>query len=60
MGLWMQEYGATALVALVLVCIVVGIVGKMIQDKKKGKGSCGCGCSGCALRDVCHKEGNAK
>ena len=44
----------TLIVLAIVVAVFVGIVAKMIVDKKKGKSSCYCGCSGCAMKDSCH------
>lgn len=48
----------TLIVLAIVVAVFVGIVAKMIVDKKKGKSSCSCGCScaGCAMKDACHSE----
>ena len=62
---WLSSNLATILVGLFLLVVVVGIVRRMILDKKAGKhlcsgycGSCGGGCSGCGgcpMQGQCHK-----
>ncbi len=44
----------TAIVLLVLCCIVAVIIRKMIMDKQNGKSSCGGNCAGCGM--ACHQN----
>ena len=32
---------------------IIGIVVRLILQKKKGKGGCGCGCNGCPQASAC-------
>ncbi len=48
----------SVMVSVVLLLIVVLIIRKLFNDKKRGISSCGCNCKGCALAGSCH--GNCK
>ncbi len=39
---------ADAIVILIIGVCLLGSVGYMVWNKKRGGSSCGCGCSGCA------------
>jgi len=51
---WFQENTASILVGLVLLALVLGIVLRMLKDRRTGKSGCGCGCEGCANHAFCH------
>jgi hypothetical protein len=55
---FLQNYGGTIFVALVVAGIVTAIIINLIKNKKKGRSSCscGCGCQGCASQSICHGE----
>lgn len=46
----------TIIIGLIVFVLIVGIVVKLVKDKKKGKTSCGCGCSNCPSSGICHKK----
>lgn len=50
----------TIIISAVIAVLVVAIIAKSIINKKKGKGGCSCGCGGCAMKDMCHKDENAR
>lgn len=52
---WLSQNLGTIAVLLIVAAILIGIIVKMVKDKRKGNSSCGCGCSNCAMRDKCHK-----
>ena len=47
---------ATVIIGLLLAAVVVGIITRMVKNKKAGKSSCGCGCSGCPMSSECSKK----
>lgn len=49
---------ADFVVLLIVGGCILGSVGYMIRNKKKGGSSCGCGCSGCGGGDCCGKRGD--
>lgn len=51
---WLIQNGATILISLALVAMVIGIVFVLRRDKKKGKSSCGGCCAHCAMAGKCH------
>ena len=46
----------TLIVLLIVIALFVGIIFKMIRDKKNGASSCSCGCSGCPNSSYCHSK----
>lgn len=51
------ENWGTLLVGLLVLAAVVGIISKMVRDKKQGKSSCSCGCGGCSgCGGACHGQ----
>lgn len=44
---------ATIIIGIVILAIVVGVVVKLVKNKKAGKSSYSCGCGGCAMKDCC-------
>lgn len=47
----------TLLVGVLVLAAVLGVIIKMVRDKKQGKSSCSCGCggcSGCGGIHICH------
>ena len=56
MWIWLQNNAGTLVVGLLVAGIAVGLVCKLVRDKRQGKSSCGCGCEGCALKDKCHPD----
>ena len=52
---WLSANWGSLLVGGLLALILLGVVIRLIRNKKNGKSSCGCGCEMCALRDKCHK-----
>lgn len=38
----------TLLVGALVLAAVLGVIIKMVRDKKQGKSSCSCGCGGCS------------
>lgn len=61
---WLADNLGNIIISLVLLAVVVGIIIKLIKDKKNGKSSCGCNCSHCAMSGSCHykagKNGSTK
>ena len=55
---FLKENLSTIIIGLMILAVVVGIVVKMIRDKKNGKTSCncGCGCESCPSADICHEK----
>ena len=55
---FLKENLSTIIIGLIILAVVVGIVAKMIKDKKKGKTSCncGCGCENCPSSSICHEK----
>mgnify|MGYP004536236317 CR=1 FL=1 len=49
------NYWGTLLVGGIVLALLVGIVIKMLHNKRKGKGSCGCGCDSCPAANSCHQ-----
>ena len=43
----------TAIVGLILLCVVIAIIKSMIKDKKNGKSSCGGSCGHCGSHSMC-------
>lgn len=50
---------ATIIIGIVILAIVVGVVVKLVKNKKAGKSSCSCGCGGCAMKDCCSGDKKA-
>lgn len=44
---------ADAIVILIIGVCLLGSVGYMVWNKKRGGSSCGCGCSGCGCSSSC-------
>lgn len=53
---WIIENMATIIVSAIVLGVLSLALYKIIKDKKSGKTSCGCSCSGCAMKEMCHKE----
>lgn len=55
---FLKENLSTIIIGLAILGAVVGIVVKMIKDKKKGKSACncGCGCENCPSAGICHDK----
>ena len=55
---FIKENLSTIIIGLIILGAVVGIVIKMIKDKKNGKTACncGCGCESCPSAGICHKK----
>lgn len=55
---FLKENLSTIIIGLAILGAVVGIVVKMIKDKKNGKStcSCGCGCENCPSAGICHDK----
>lgn len=53
---WIINNLATIIISAVLLLIVVSIIVKLVNDRKKGKTSCGCGCENCPSSSACHKQ----
>ncbi len=47
---------STIIISILLVVMVVSIIIKIYNDKKKGRSSCGAGCSHCPMSAGCHKR----
>lgn len=47
---------STIFVGGLVVALILGVVIKMIKDKKKGKSSCGCHCANCPSAGMCHPK----
>ncbi|MCQ2450368.1 MAG: FeoB-associated Cys-rich membrane protein [Clostridia bacterium] len=52
---FIENYGGTTVVAVIIAIILFFAVRKIVKDKKSGK-NCSCGCEGCAYKDNCHKN----
>ncbi|MCH5318002.1 MAG: FeoB-associated Cys-rich membrane protein [Eubacterium sp.] len=55
---FLRENLSTIIIGLIILAVAVGIIAKMIKDKKNGKSSCncGCGCENCLSAEICHKK----
>ena len=55
---FLKENLSTIIIGLIVLGVVIGIVVKMIKDKKNGKNSCncGCGCENCPSAGICHDK----
>ena len=53
---WLADNLGNIIISLVLLAVVVGIIIKLIKDKKNGKSSCGCNCGNCAMSGSCHAK----
>jgi hypothetical protein len=53
---WIMANIGTIIVGIMLTAVIVAIIIKMVNDKKKGVSSCGCGCANCAMKGSCHKQ----
>ena len=55
---FLRENLSTIIIGLIILAVTVGIIAKMIKDKKNGKSSCncGCGCESCPSAEICHKK----
>lgn len=51
---FLKENISTIVIGLIIFAIAVGVIAKMIRDKKNGKTTCGCGCENCPSADICH------
>ncbi len=58
MLVFLKENISTIIIGLILLAAVVGIIVKMVRDKKKGRNSCGCDCANCPSAGMCHKTPN--
>ena len=47
---------ADVIVVLIIVICLLGSVGYMIRNKRRGGSSCGCGCGGCCGNGGCGKR----
>ena len=58
MLVFLKENLSTIIIGLIILAVVVGIVVKMIKDKKNGKTACncGCGCENCPSAGICHEK----
>lgn len=55
MSNWLIDNLGTIVVTLLLIAIVVAIINKLIQDKRKGISSCGHNCGSCAMSGSCRR-----
>lgn len=53
---WLAANLWTVLICLALIAAVVGIILRLIQNRRQGKSSCGCQCAHCAMAGSCHKK----
>lgn len=55
MGEYLSANYGNIIVGTIILAVVIGIIVKMVRDKKAGRSSCGCsGCSSCGSYSVCH------
>lgn len=47
---------ATILLSAVIFGLFIGIIVKLVRDRRKGKSSCGCDCGHCSLSDCRHRK----
>ena len=47
---------ATILLSAVIFGLFIGIIVKLVRDRRKGKSSCGCNCAHCAMHGSCHSQ----
>lgn len=47
---------ATILISAVIFGLFIGIIVKLVRDRRKGKSSCGCDCGHCSLSGSCHRK----
>lgn len=47
---------ATILISAVIFGLFIGIIVKLVRDRRKGKSSCGCDCGHCSLSDCRHRK----
>jgi hypothetical protein len=57
---WIADNIGNIVIITLLVLMVIGIVMKLIKDKRKGKSSCGCNCGHCAMSGMCHNQTGKK
>ena len=55
MIIFLKDNLGTIIVTLLLITMVVAIINKLIQDKRKGVSSCGHNCGSCAMCGACRK-----
>ncbi|MBQ9442968.1 MAG: FeoB-associated Cys-rich membrane protein [Lachnospiraceae bacterium] len=53
---FLMSNASTIIISILLVVMVVSIIIKLYNDKKKGRSSCGAGCSHCPMSAECHKR----
>lgn len=58
---FLENYGSSIIVAIVITLIVFLVIRSMLKDKKNGKGSCSCGgsCDSCGACAHCHPSTKA-
>ena len=55
MIIFLKDNLGTIVVTLLLIIMVVAIINKLIQDKRKGTSCCGHNCGSCAMCGACKK-----
>ena len=50
---WISANWGTLLVCGLLIALVVGIILKMVRDKRQGRSQCSHGCQNCAMHGQC-------
>ena len=53
---WLLDNLATILVGGAVLALLAFVLVRRVRARRRGQSGCGCGCSGCAMRDLCHKE----
>ena len=53
---WLKNSIGTIVVVVLLLAAVVGVVLKMVRDRKNGKSGCGYGCGSCPAAKSCHSS----
>ncbi|MCI5697537.1 MAG: FeoB-associated Cys-rich membrane protein [Clostridiales bacterium] len=55
MGEFLSANYGNIIVGGIILAAVIGIIAKLVRDKKAGRSSCGCsGCSSCGSSAICH------
>ncbi|MBQ7275197.1 MAG: FeoB-associated Cys-rich membrane protein [Clostridiales bacterium] len=57
---WIADNIGNIVIILLLILMVIGIIVKLVKDKRKGRSPCGCNCSHCAMSGACHYKGDSK
>ena len=57
---WIADNIGNIVIILLLILMVIGIIVKLIKDKRRGKSSCGCNCGHCAMSGMCHSKPGRK